>query len=148
MTRKDLKITAASEAELPGVVDQLLEFAGGCRKFMLSGDLGAGKTAFAKAFCQHFGVESPVTSPTFALVNEYPIAEDNGPGALIRHLDLYRLKTEDEALAIGIEDYLYDEHYCLIEWPGIIEDLLPDEVVHVQIAAMPDSSRVFHLRKP
>lgn len=134
---------AQSEADLELVVDALLRFAEGKKKFALTGDLGAGKTAFVKAFCRRQNVTKNVSSPTFALVNEYDYFDENGQKQLIHHLDLYRLKDMEEALGIGIEDYLDDGHYCFIEWPQVIEALLPEETVFVSIAVLADGSRRF-----
>ena len=82
-----------------------------------------------------------VTSPTFSLVNEYTYADAEGNERLFRHLDLYRLKSIEEALDIGIEDYLYDGQYCFIEWPEIIEPILPDDAVRINLSILRDSSR-------
>lgn len=132
-----------SVSELDLAVDALLQFAEGRRKIALSGDLGAGKTAFVKAFCRRKKVAENVSSPTFALVNEYLFLDENQQEQLIHHLDLYRLRSFDEALDIGVQDYLDDEHYCFIEWPEIIEGLLPDDMVFVKIEAQADGSRLF-----
>lgn len=141
MQEKQLELLAQSERDLPEIIEQLLNFAGGRIKFTLSGDLGAGKTALVKAFCQVAGVSENVSSPTFSIVNQYSYTSPAGAEQIIHHLDLYRLKNMDEALDIGIEDYIYDDHYCLIEWPEIIASLLPPEVIHIKIVILPDSSR-------
>jgi tRNA threonylcarbamoyladenosine biosynthesis protein TsaE len=121
-----------SISDLPKAVKWVLEQAKGRQKIMLYGDMGAGKTTFTKAFCDHFGVTDTTSSPTFSLVNEYRY-KSNGVNKMIHHLDLYRLKNLDEALDIGIEDYLFDDDYCLIEWAQIIEPLLPDDVLKIRI---------------
>jgi tRNA threonylcarbamoyladenosine biosynthesis protein TsaE len=121
-----------SLSDLPEAVKWVLAQANGRQKIMLYGDMGAGKTTFTKAFCNHFGVTDTTSSPTFSLVNEYRYMS-NGVKKMIHHLDLYRLKNLDEALDIGIEDYLFDDDYCLIEWAQIIEPLLPDEVLKIRI---------------
>ena len=123
-------------------VQKLLDFAGHKTKMMFTGEIGAGKTTFIQVFCQFFQVEEKVTSPTFSLINEYTY-KDRKTGELqyIHHLDLYRLKSLEEAIQIGIEDYLYDEHYCLIEWPELIESVLPDDVVKINIEILENSSR-------
>ena len=141
MDQNSQELLANSEKDLPSIIRELLVFAGGRKKFALSGDLGAGKTALAKAFCRHFGIQENVTSPTFSLVNEYSFPDESGQVQTIHHLDLYRLRNIDEAYGIGIEDYLYDDGYCLIEWPGLIEDLLPEDIVYIKISILPDSSR-------
>jgi tRNA threonylcarbamoyladenosine biosynthesis protein TsaE len=124
-----------SVSALPEAVKWVLEQANGRTKIMLYGNMGAGKTTFTKVFCQHFGVKDTTSSPTFSLVNEYSY-EENGIKKAIHHLDLYRLKNLDEALDIGIEDYLFDTDYCLIEWAQIIEPLLPEDVlkIHFEIS--------------
>lgn len=128
--------------ELDKVVKALLIFANGRKKMVFIGEIGAGKTTLIKAFCHHFKVEDPVTSPTFSLVNEYyyPQPETRQPG-VIYHLDLYRLKNLEEAQDIGIEEYLDHDDYCLIEWPEIIAPLLPNDVVRIKIEIKADSSR-------
>jgi tRNA threonylcarbamoyladenosine biosynthesis protein TsaE len=136
-----MQITVHSENELPAAVEAVLAFAQDKKKFALTGDLGAGKTTFAQAFCRHFRVREKVTSPTYSLVNQYTFLDKNGQEQLIHHLDLYRLESPEEAQEIGIEDYLYDDAYCLIEWPGIVEQILPDELVHIKIAVLEDGSR-------
>lgn len=123
--------------ELDKAAQKLLEFAGERRKFAFYGEIGAGKTTFIQAICRQLGVQEAVVSPTFALVNEYPASS----GELIYHLDLYRLKNAQEALDIGIEDMLYDENYCLIEWPELIEALLPEDVVRIKLEIVDHSTR-------
>ena len=104
-----------------------------------SGEIGAGKTTFIQVICRQLGVdEAEVVSPTFALINAYDVA---GSSRQIYHMDLYRLESLDEALQIGIEDYLYGGDYCLIEWPELIEALLPDDTVRIKLEILGDSSR-------
>ena len=124
--------------QLKTVAKELLERIGTSKKMVLTGEIGAGKTTFVQAICAHLNAEGPITSPTFSLVNEYPLI--NGPGA-VYHIDLYRLNTIEEALDIGIEDYLYDENYCFIEWPELIEPLLPEDIVHINITIVENSAR-------
>jgi len=135
------ELIAVSENDLPAVVRELLVFAGGRKKFALSGDLGAGKTALAKAFCHHLGVKQIVASPTYPIVNDYTFQDGAGEEQTIHHLDLYRLRNLEEAYGIGIEDYLDDDCYALIEWPELIESLLPEDIVHIKIFILPNSSR-------
>ncbi len=141
----------ATKNDLPDAVNWLLTQANGRRKIMLYGEMGAGKTTFTKVFCHHFGVNGATSSPTFSLVNEYfysNTVEERNPNTIgkgsqnvIHHLDLYRLKNLDEAMDIGIEDYLYDDSYCLIEWPQIIEPIMPEDVLKISIELMDDSMR-------
>ena len=127
--------------ELPALVEQLLKFAGDRKKFFLFGDLGAGKTTFTKAICEKFEVKEMVSSPTYSLINEYAYLDNSGAEKLINHIDLYRLKDIDEAINIGIEDYLYNDDYCFIEWPGIIKPIAPEDVITIQFELQSDSSR-------
>jgi tRNA threonylcarbamoyladenosine biosynthesis protein TsaE len=121
------------ESELSKVAETLLIELMGKRKFTLTGGLGAGKTTFVKAFCARLGVIDVVTSPSFSIVNIYSYTTSDGKERFVNHIDLYRLKNLQEALDIGIEDYLYDENYCLLEWPEIAESILPEEVVRINI---------------
>lgn len=102
------------------------------------GKMGAGKTTFIKAICEELGVEDVITSPTFALVNEYTA----GNGAPVYHFDFYRIKRLDEVYDMGYEDYFYGGNLCLLEWPELIEDILPDDAMRVSITEQEDGSRV------
>lgn len=102
------------------------------------GNMGAGKTTFIKALCEELGVEDEVTSPTFAIVNEYTCT--NAPSK-IYHFDFYRIKKLEEVYDMGYEDYFYSDSLCLIEWPELIEELLPDDVTKVHIIEQSDGSR-------
>lgn len=116
---------------LDKIADAAQEFVaqmGHRRVFAFYGGMGAGKTTFIKALCQQLGVKDAVTSPTFAIVNEY--GSDIGP---IYHFDFYRIKNLTEVMDLGFDDYAYSGHLCLIEWPELIEDLLPDNTVSVHI---------------
>lgn len=127
--------------ELDLVAQELLAFAGERRKFAFYGEIGAGKTTLIQAICKQLGVREGVVSPTFALVNEYTFQDKNGATQLMYHLDLYRLKNVQEALDIGIEDMLYDEYYCFMEWPELIEDLLPEDALRIKMEALKNSTR-------
>lgn len=96
-----------------------------------SGDLGAGKTTFIRALCKVLNVQDSVSSPTFALINQY-IYKEGGREKVIYHADWYRLRDEEEALNAGMEDMLYNKgnYYCFIEWPEKAAGLLPDKVLH------------------
>src|SRR5690606_21131898 len=98
-----------------------------------------GKTTFAKIFCESLGVQDTASSPTFSIVNEY-FSNEHGN---IYHFDLYRLKNIEEALDIGIEDYLYSGKICMIEWAEIIHDLLPEKWVSVDISVNENNTRTF-----
>ena len=108
------------------------------RVFAFYGKMGAGKTTFIKAICEALGVEDVVTSPTFAIVNEYADAS----GSPVYHFDFYRIKNLKEAYDIGCEEYFYSGYPCFIEWPELVEELLPENVVTVRIEVQGDESRV------
>jgi tRNA threonylcarbamoyladenosine biosynthesis protein TsaE len=99
------------------------------RIFAFYGAMGAGKTTFIKALCHELGSNDNVTSPTFALINEYTTANE----VVIYHFDFYRIKKLEEAFDLGYEDYIYSGNYCFIEWPEMIEQLLPEGIVKVGI---------------
>lgn len=101
------------------------------------GAMGAGKTTLIKALCEELGVADMVNSPTFAIINEYR----DGRGAPVYHFDCYRLRTIEEALSIGFEDYLLSGSLCLIEWPEVVEPILPDDTLYISIAELPDGRR-------
>lgn len=107
--------------------------------FAFYGKMGAGKTTFIKAVCEELGVEDVITSPTFAIVNEY---RSETTGELIYHFDFYRIKKLEEVYDMGYEDYFYSGAVCFIEWPELIEELLPGDAVKVSIEEQPDGSRV------
>ena len=107
--------------------------------FAFYGKMGAGKTTFIKALCEELGVTDVINSPTFAIVNEYR-SED--AGELIYHFDFYRIKKLEEVYDMGYEDYFYSGALCFIEWPELIEDLLPGNAVSVNIEEQEDGSRV------
>lgn len=137
-----VEIYVDTPAELDQAVRKLLDFAGKRRTFAFSGDIGAGKTTFIQAFCRRFGVEEAVTSPTFSLVNEYIYRDgETGEEGRILHLDLYRLEDLEEALDIGIEEILDSDAYKLIEWPALIEPLLPEGTVRINIEIVENSRR-------
>lgn len=98
--------------------------------FAFYGKMGAGKTTFIKAICESLGVEDVITSPTFAIVNEYTSADTGSP---IYHFDFYRIKKLDEVYDMGYEEYFYSGNPCFIEWPELIEELLPEDAVRVTI---------------
>ena len=106
--------------------------------FAFYGKMGAGKTTFVKAICEELGVEDTITSPTFAIVNEY---RSDLAGELIYHFDFYRIKKLDEVYDMGYEDYFYSGAICFIEWPELIEELLPGNTVKVCIEELESGER-------
>lgn len=103
---------------------------GSSKVFAFYGSMGAGKTTFIKALCRQMGVDDVITSPTFSIVNEYHRAGGSG---VIYHFDFYRIKRLDEVYDMGYEEYFYSGSPCFIEWPELIEDLLPEDAVKVTI---------------
>lgn len=123
------QIISSSPDDLPKVAEALLKAHPSARIFAMYGRMGAGKTTFIKAFCASVGVTETVNSPTFALVNQYMAPE----GESVFHFDFYRIKKLEEVLDIGYEDYFYSGSFCLIEWPEMVEELLPQDAVKVKI---------------
>lgn len=109
------------------------------RVFAFYGKMGAGKTTFTKALCDVLGVDDVVNSPTFAIVNEY---HSEVLGSPVYHFDFYRIKRLEEAFDIGVDDYFYSGAPCFVEWPELVEELLPEETVRVEIEEQPDGLRV------
>lgn len=106
--------------------------------FAFYAPMGAGKTTFIKAICEELGVEDVITSPTFAIVNEYTDSE----GSPVYHFDFYRIKKMEELYDMGADDYFYSGSLCFMEWPEIVEDALPEDIVKVTITPQPDGSRI------
>ena len=115
---------------------KFIQHIGEHRVFAFYGKMGAGKTTFVKAVCEQLGVDDVITSPTFAIVNEY------SGKTQVYHFDFYRIKKLEEVYDMGYEDYFYSGALCFIEWPELIEDLLPDDAVRVSIAEQEDGSRL------
>ena len=107
----------------------------------LEGDIGAGKTVFSRSFARALGVKGPVSSPTFNIVQEYELDE-----GVLYHMDLYRLNSLQEALDIGIEDYLYSGHWNFVEWPEKVEQLLPGESTRIELTKNDNGSRTLSVR--
>ena len=116
---------------------QFLEVKGTHQVIALHGPMGAGKTTFVHACCDVLGVKDAVSSPTYAIVNEY-ISPTAGT---IYHIDLYRLKDDEEARDAGIEDILYSGQLCFVEWPDLAPGIFPDNTLHVKLEASTDQSR-------
>lgn len=105
--------------------------------FAFYGKMGAGKTTFIKAICEQMGVRDVVTSPTFAIVNEYTDGRDNS----LYHFDFYRIEKLEEVYDMGYEDYFYSGNVCFLEWPELIEEILPNDTVRVTISEQDDGTR-------
>jgi len=136
MEEKVLKVAGLSD--LPEAAKTILEDLKGERIFAIRGKMGAGKTTLIKAFCNVLGVSSIVSSPTFALINEY--TDDNRES--IYHFDFYRIKKIEEVYDIGYEEYLYSGNYCFMEWPELIVDLLPERFVNLMIEVNDKDERI------
>jgi len=119
----------AKSDNLREVAQQLLSLLGDAKIVAFYGEMGSGKTTLIKAMCECLECVDAVNSPTFAIINEYFTKN----GTTVYHFDFYRLKNICEALDIGIEEYLYSGHFCFLEWPEQIEDLLPENHVKVRI---------------
>ena len=133
-----MEIKIDSLVNIHEAAKQFINNMGESSVFAFYGKMGAGKTTFIKAVCECLGVEDVTTSPTFAIVNEYR-SETNGE--LIYHFDFYRIKKLDEVYDMGYEDYFYSGALCFLEWPELIEDLLPEDAVKVSITEQEDGSR-------
>lgn len=136
-----MEIRLSSPDDLPAQMPALAEAIGSRRKIALYGELGAGKTTLVNAFCRYLGVHEPTSSPTFALINQYAYTRPDGTAGLVYHLDLYRLRSLAEAQDIGIDDLLDDPWFCFIEWPQVIEPLLPADTVKIQLEILDKTQR-------
>ena len=139
----EILIKAGVLADLPHVAQSIIEFAGEEKIWALTGDMGTGKTTLTKAICAALGVRDIVQSPTFSIVNEYMDKQ----GDPIFHFDFYRLKSPEEALEIGIEDYFYSGNLCLIEWPKKIGGLLPEQFLKIAIENKGGERRNYKLKR-
>lgn len=128
----------ANTDELKNTAARLIQQFQNQRIFAFYGNMGAGKTTFIQAVCKYLGSEDIVTSPTFALINEYKTDAQSS----IFHFDFYRIKKLEEAFDLGYEDYFYSGDYCLIEWPEMIEPLLPENIVVVKIEVIENEIRI------
>ncbi|MCH3994481.1 MAG: tRNA (adenosine(37)-N6)-threonylcarbamoyltransferase complex ATPase subunit type 1 TsaE [Prevotella sp.] len=133
-----MKITINSLDDIHEAAKQFIKNMGKGNIFAFYGKMGAGKTTFIKAICEELGVEDVITSPTFAIVNEYTTKT----GEPIYHFDFYRIKKIEEVYDLGYEDYFDSGHLCFLEWPELIDDLLPENATKVTISVEDDGSRV------
>lgn len=134
-----MEIRINSLADINESAKQFIANMGNGKVFAFYGKMGAGKTTFIKAICEEMGVEDVITSPTFAIVNEYTSQKT---GDTIYHFDFYRIKKLEEVYDMGYEDYFYGGSICFLEWPELIEDLLPEDAVKVSIEETEDGGRI------
>ena len=128
-----MQIQIRNTDELPAAARQFVDAMGSHRVFAFYGEMGVGKTTFIRAICEALGVRETVTSPTFAIVNEYLIEDLSSSLKKVFHFDFYRIRRLSEAYDMGFEDYLDSGHVCFIEWPELVEELLPEDTVNVTI---------------
>ena len=133
-----MTLTITSLAQIHNVAKQFIDNIGTGKVFAFYGKMGSGKTTFIKAVCEELGVTDVITSPTFAIVNEYHSEQTSKP---IFHFDFYRIKKLEEVYDMGYEDYFYSGSLCFLEWPELIEEILPADVVKVKIEEQADGSR-------
>lgn len=134
-----MKISIKSLDSIHEAAREFIKNMGTGHVFAFYGKMGAGKTTFIKAVCEELGVDDVITSPTFAIVNDYTSSKDDSH---IFHFDFYRIKKLEEVYDMGYEDYFYSGSLCFIEWPELIEDILPGDVVKVTITQNEDGGRV------
>ncbi len=123
--------------EIESAAKKLLAEADDYKVFAFHGDMGAGKTTFIHALCDAMNIGDVVTSPTFSIINQYKTKK----GETVYHMDLYRIKDENEAIAAGVEDCLYSGDSCLVEWPEKAPGIFPDDTLHVTITSVDDNTR-------
>lgn len=133
-----MKLKINNLSEINQAARQFIEQIGNQTVFALYGVMGAGKTTFIKAVCEELGVRETITSPTFAIINEYK----DRTGSSIYHFDFYRINKIEEVYDFGYEDYLYSGNLCFIEWPEMIESLLPEESVKINIRETENGVRI------
>ena len=123
--------------EIADVAKKLLTEAGNYKVFAFHGEMGAGKTTFIHALCEAMNIKDVVSSPTFSIINQYKTLE----GQTVYHMDLYRIKDENEAINAGVEDCLFSGNRCLVEWPEKAPGVFPDETLHLYITSIDDNTR-------
>lgn len=134
--------TIFSLEQLDQAAAQFLQQTQGKKVFAFHGEMGAGKTTFITAVCRQLGVTQAMSSPTFSIINSYEIPA-NG---CIYHIDLYRIKDEEEALQAGVEDCLFSGHYCFVEWPQKAPGLFPPHVLHCYLSLAPQNNRKLQIK--
>ena len=133
-----------SKDEIRETAKAVWDAAGEKKVLAFYGQMGSGKTTFIHAMCDAKSVRDTVGSPTFSIINEYAF-EENGKEKMIYHIDLYRLRDEQEAIQAGVEDCLYSDHTCLVEWPEKIPHLLPEDALSIYITVVNETTRRLQL---
>lgn len=123
--------------QIQKTAEQLLANTGNYKVLAFHGEMGAGKTTFIHALCDAMQVEDVISSPTFSIINQYNTAK----GEIIYHMDLYRIKDENEAINAGVEDCLYSGNRCFVEWPDKAAGIFPDDALHITISSVDDNTR-------
>jgi tRNA threonylcarbamoyladenosine biosynthesis protein TsaE len=136
-----MEIVIKEKRQLPEAAKKLLTHAGNNKIFAFYGSMGAGKTTFIKTICKVLGAVDLVSSPTFTLVNEYKTTD----GASLYHIDFYRIKKLEEVFDFGVEEYLTGESYCFMEWPELVEEILPPGTVSVRIIVDESEHRILSI---
>jgi tRNA threonylcarbamoyladenosine biosynthesis protein TsaE len=136
-----MEIKIKDKRHLTVAAKQFLQHTGDNKIFAFYGSMGAGKTTIIKAICASLGAVDIVSSPTFTLVNEYKTIN----GESIFHIDFYRIKKQEEVYDFGIEEYLTGDSYCFMEWPELVEEILPPETVKVRISVDNQEQRILSL---
>ena len=126
--------------DLPDIAKKILATASS-KVLLFNGDMGVGKTTLIKELVKQLGIEDIANSPTFSLVNEY----QTNDGKKVYHFDFYRIESEEEAYDIGIEDYFYGDHWCFIEWGEKVKNLLPLEIVNINIVSITNNQRTIEI---
>ena len=132
-----MEILIKDKKHLQSAARELLRLCSGKKIFAFYGPMGAGKTTIIKAICEVLGTVDIVSSPTFTLVNEYRTSG----GDSIYHIDFYRIKRQEEVFDFGVEEYLTGDYYCFMEWPELVEEILPPERVNIRITVDDNEQR-------
>lgn len=140
---KEVELRTQQLEDLPRIAQEILALKGKEQILAFSGEMGAGKTTLISAICNALKVQDAISSPTYSLVNEY--LRENGEK--VYHFDFYRIDSEEEAMDMGVEDYFESGALCLVEWPEKIENLLPENYIHVKIS-LQKTERIFNLELP
>jgi len=136
-----MEIVIKDKKHLHTSARELLKLNDGKKIFAFYGGMGAGKTTIIKAICEELGAIDIISSPTFTLVNEYKTEK----GETIYHIDFYRIKKQEEVFDFGVEEYLTGDSWCFMEWPGLVEEILPPETVKVCITVDDNEQRILSI---